>query len=256
MEVLSTTNPLPPDGGTNAAAPLGLSAAMSVTKSPELASEQEVSAYTSLSPILIDQFTVGISNIVTDNVYQWSIEANKLKQFLPPRDNSSMSVMPWNLALPYFTKMGKMEYILVFKPYKITDCEIRLQAVWDFARNKTQNFQQSRLNNLNELFSFDDASDVKFLSVPQYFMTNNLQTNVNQLDENSLYVNAYTPTTKLNLFVANAYQPNLSQPDSFNVQVFLIVVPTSMKVIACRRMVEGGTKTNDNPIEPTPYFMS
>lgn len=256
MEVLSTTNPVPPDGGTNAVAPLGLTSAMSTTKTPQLESVIDPSGFVTSSPILIDEFEINTTQVVGQNVYQWSVESNKLKKFLPTSDNLEMSIMPWNLALPYFSKMVKMEYILVFKPFKITDCEVRLYAVWDFAREKPQLFQQSRLNNYNELFSFDDASDIKYLSVPQYFMTNNVATNTNQVDVNSLYVNPYVPTTKVNIFIANAYQPNLSQPDSFKVKVFLIPIATSTKVIAGRRQIKGGTESNDNPIQPTPYFMS
>lgn len=256
MEVLSTTNPVPPDGGTNAIAPLGLTSAMSTTKTPQLESVIDPSAFVTLSPILIDKFRVSTSQVIGDKPYEWSIENNKLKEFLPPSNNLDMSIMPWNLVLAYFSKMVKMEYVLVFKPFKVSDCEVRVHAVWDFAREKPQNFQQSRLNNYNELFSFDDASDVKYLSVPQYFMTNNVSTNINQVDENAVYVNPYVPTTKVNLFIANTYQPNLSQPESFEVKVFLVPVVTSAKVIAGRREVKGGTETNNNPIQPTPYFMS
>jgi len=257
MEVLSTTNPTPPDGGTNASAPLSLSAAFSITKSPQLNKEIVPDALFQQVPILIDRFKVSNSQVVGDKIYNWSVFKNGLAKYTPPIDNEGVGFCPWSLVQPYYSKMNKMEYVLLMKPVKITDCEVRLHAMWDYTNIGQQEYNERTLNNHNELFSFDDASDLKVLSVPQFWMTNNVTTNTNAYDEGSNRINPYVPTTSLNCFVANTYQNNLTQPDDFEVMVWLVAISQNMKVMAGRRMVKGALKYGDNVhIVPIPYFFS
>jgi hypothetical protein len=257
MEVLSTTNPTPPDGGTNASAPLSLSAALSITKSPQLNKEIVPDALFQQVPILIDRFKISNSQVVGATAYSWAVYNNGLAKYQPPTNNEGVGFLPWSLIQPYYSKMHKMEYALIFKPVKITDCETRLHALWDYAGSGAVKYTTYGLNNHNEQFSFDDASDLKVLSVPQFWITNNVSTNTNSYDEDTDRVNPYIPVTNLKLFVANTYQPNLTQPDNFEVMVFLMPLPSNMKVMAGRRMVQGALKYGDNVhILPRPYFFS
>lgn len=256
MEVLSTTNPLPPSGGTNTVAPLGITASLSVTKTAELDSVQYPDWFSANVPILIGDFTVSNAQTIGTKLYSWSTEATDLSYYRPKIADNKNKVLPWNIVRPYYSKMTRMEYVLIFKPIKVTDSEARLHAIWNYTGDHVNNYSTNALANHNELFSFDDSSDVKFLSVPQFFMHDNLQTNVNMDTDTADWYQSYVPATTLDLFVANIYQPNLAQPESFDVLVFLMPIPTNVKTIAARRPIIGGLQDDNNyPILPHPYFM-
>lgn len=249
MEVLSTTNPIPPTGGTNAVAPLGISASMSVTKSSELQSTQLTEMMSVPAPILIGEFSVSNQQNVGDNLFTWSTRDTTIST----TNSYSQGYVPWNLIKPYYSKMVRMEYILIFKPYKVTDCEAKIHAIWTYD-GSTPAYSTNVTANHGELFSFDDSSDQKILQVPQFFQSNNITTNETTLSATVSFVPKWVPYTTLQLKLANIYQPNLAQPDSFKVQVFILPIANNAKVISCRRMLRGGYVDNNQTINTFPYF--
>jgi hypothetical protein len=249
-EVLSTSNPIPPTGGTNATAPLGISASMSISKSPELTKVLYPQIYSYPRPILITKFPISSSQTVGTNVYTWSTVSTGLKAPLV----TDPSFMPWNLIMPYFSRMTKMEYGLYLKPYKVTDAEVKLHILWSY-NDSSFNYNTNSTTNHDEEFSFDDASDVKAISVPQFFVHRNITTDKNYTNSTVGVPGAYVPRTKMNLFVANSYQPGLVQPDSFNTQVFVLPYSNSSQVVAGRRYVTGGLTTRVR-LTPEPYFLT
>lgn len=249
MEVSSTTNPTAPTGGTNPTAPLGISSSLSTT----VKNEVNFSGWSELSlPILIGSFQVNSSQAIGTPVYEWSTRNTKLGSSYNPQ--STDGFLPWSLIMPWYSKMVRMEYALLFKPYKVADAEVRFQAIWNYTGLPTTLSTRTTANH-NEVFSFDDSSDEKIITVPQYFMHDNVTTNksYNTIDPQ---VPSWVPHTVLTVLINNPYQPNLAQPDNFNVQVFLIPMPQNIKVIAGRRTVFGGnTSGNQLTIFPEPYFM-
>uniref|UniRef100_A0AAU8JNG4 Structural protein 2 n=1 Tax=Chipolycivirus sp. TaxID=2809300 RepID=A0AAU8JNG4_9VIRU len=256
MEVPSTTNPLPPSGGTNTVAPLGISSSLSISKTEELESVQYPDWFSANVPVLIGDFTLSTSQTVGTKVFSWTTEVSELDYYRPDPADTKNTILPWSLVRPYFSKMTRMEYALIFKPIKVTDAEVRLHAIYNYTGDFVGSYTSDALANHNEMFSFDDSSDIKILSVPQFFMHNNQQTNKNVINLNTEWYQSYVPSTTLDIFVANVYQPNLAQPDSFKVKVFLVPIPTNIKTIAARRGVKGGLEGGNNfDIYPHPYFM-
>jgi hypothetical protein len=256
MEVPSTTNPLPPSGGTNTVAPLGISSSLSISKTEELQSVQYPDWFSANVPILIGNFTLSNTQTVGTKVFSWTTEGPDLDYYRPEPADLKNSILPWNLVRAYFSKMTRMEYALIFKPVKVTDSEARLHAIWNYTGDQVGSYTTNALANHNEMFSFDDSSDIKVLSVPQFFMHNNQQTNTNIQNLNNTWYQSFVPSTTLDVFVANVYQPNLAQPDSFEVMVFLVPIPTNIKTIAGRRGVKGGLEGGNNlEVYPHPYFL-
>jgi len=246
MEVLSTTNPLPPSGGTNTSAPLSITASMSDT----VKVQRLLPGWSTLQmPILLDSFQIKSSDTTGHVVYNWSTRYTKIADHHDSTKNKSA----WALVEPYYSKMCRMEYLIILKPFKVADAEVRLQAFWNYTGDLVQ-LNTNKTANHNEVFQFDDSSDEKVLSVPQFFMHDNVTTNKTALNSTTQVPSSWVPDTRLSLVIVNPYQPNLTQPDSFEVQVFLMPVPTNMKVIAARRPVKGTWSDNTTVIVPTPYY--
>jgi len=246
MEVLSTTNPLPPSGGTNTSAPLSITASMSDT----VKVQRLLPGWSTLQmSILLDSFQIKSSHAIGEKVYNWSTR----KTGIGNDHDSTKNKSAWALVQPYYSKMCRMEYLLILKPFKVADAEVRLQAFWNYTGDLVSLNTTSTANH-NEVFQFDDSSDEKVLSVPQFFMHDNVTTNKTALSATTQEVPSWVPDTRLSLVVVNPYQPNLTQPDAFTVQVFLMPVPTNMKVIAARRPVQGTWTDNSTVIVPTPYY--
>lgn len=253
MEIQSTTNPIPPTGGTNAVAPLGISASMSVTKTTELTSSIFPEWFNMTIPIKLAEFVITNETATQEVVSTWSTRSTGLSQYDPSEAQNGF--LPWNMITPFYSKMHRMEYALMYKPVKVEDVECRIQAMYSYNDNQIALNLRGTCNH-NEVFSFDSTNDIKVLSVPQFFMHNNIATNRNYLtDELNSQVNEYIPRTQVTLILNNAYRPNVAQPPSFNVLEFVILKPTNMKVIAARRYVRGTLTDNNQVIYPLPNFM-
>jgi len=246
MEVLSTTNPVPPSGGTNTSAPLSITASMSNT----VKVQRLLPGWSTLQmPILLETFQISSTQAVGSTVYNWSTRNTKIQQ----NHDSTKNKSAWSLVQPYYSKMCRMEYVLILKPFKVADAEVRLQALWNY-QGTTKQLTTANTANHNEVFQFDDSSDEKVLSVPQFFMHDNVTTNKTMFNSTTVYPPSWVPDTRLTLVIVNPYQPNLTQPDSFSVQVFLMPIPTNMKVIAARRPVKGTWNNNETTVVPVPYY--
>lgn len=249
-EVLSITNPIAPTGGTNATAPLGISASLSVSKSPQLSKILYPQIYSYPRPILVSTIQVSSTQPIGTRVATWSTTNTGLGQYVL----TDPGFMPWNLIFPYFSKMTKMEYVLYYKPYKVTDAEAKLHAIWSYTDSNLA-YTLTNTTNHDQEFSFDDASDVKDLAVPQFFMHNNVTSDINYTTSVATAIPVYVPRTRLNLFLANAYQPGIAQPINFNMQLFVLPFSNSNQVVAGRRSVTAGLVTRSR-IFPRPYFLT
>lgn len=249
MEVISTTNPIPPTGGANATAPLGISTSFTTTLTSEALKQKVTEARSMGSEILIDTFEISSLTEAPSDVYTWSTISNKLSAYYP-----SLSFLPWNLVKPYYANMLNMEYILIFKPYKVSDASVKIQGEirYDLLH---QPLGPNTFANHNFIFDFNDTSDEFILAIPQYFQHINLLANNPILTIGTSERPAFLPTTSIKLRVMNTYQPNAIIPDTFNVQVFLIVIPNNMKNISAPRELVTGF---DSPVNKTPikYFMT
>lgn len=253
MEVQSTTNPIPPTGGTNAVAPLGISASMSVSKTTELTSSIFPDWFNVTVPIKLTTFVIDNGMAPGTVTTTWDTAATGLSQYDPSEPNSGF--LPWNLIQPFYSKMHRMEYSLLLKPVKVEDVECRQQVIYSYNDDQLSLTTRNTCNH-NEVFSFDSTNDIKIISVPQFFMHNNIATNRNYfVDELNSTINEYVPRTQLTVLLVNSYRPNVAQPTQFDTMKFLIVKPTNMKVIAARRYVKGTLTDNNKVIYPLPNFM-
>lgn len=249
MEVISTTNPIPPTGGANATAPLGISTSFTTSLTSEALKQKVTEARSMGSEILIDTFEISSLSEAPFEVYNWSTVSNKLSSY-----NPILSFLPWNLIKPFYANMLNMEYVLIFKPYKVSDASVKIQGMISYD-TLHKPLSTNTFANHNFIFDFNDTSDEFILAIPQYFQHINLVANNPTITSNTSERPGFMPTTSIRLRIMNTYQPNNIIPDTFNVQVFLVLIPNNMKNISAPRELVTGY---DAPVNKTPtkYFMT
>lgn len=249
MEVASTTNPIPPTGGANPTAPLGISTSFSISMTQEALRQKYIESRSQVTEILIDEFTVSSLLDAPFALYNWSTLQTKLSRYL-----GANAFMPWNLIKPIYSNMLNMEYVLIFRPYKVADAAVKIQSTISY-ENTTFSLNVNTFANHNFEFDFNDSSDIFILPVPQYFQHINLTSKRPITSGTVSTAPAFLPTTKIDMRVMNTYAPNNVIPDTFDVQVFLMVIPNNMKNIAAPREIYGGWS---DPVltTPTNYYMT
>lgn len=224
METLSTTNPIPPTGGTNTSVPLGITATTEL-KPIQLNSPIFESDFFSVpKKILIDTFEIKNTQNLYEEIYSWSVRDTKLKQYFSRYDDPK--VTPWNLIPAYYSKQVRMEYQLLFYPIKVTNCKVKVDAIVDYLDQLPAADGAFDFTNQNNQFELDDPDGIITYPIPQYYITNNVPTDMNYFD-GAFRFPAFLPQTKVRFTIANRYHNNNLQPDSFNVKVFLLAIPVN-----------------------------
>lgn len=102
-----------------------------------------------------------------------------------------------------------------------------------------------------------DSQDQEFhFVVPQHFMTNFINTLTSKFNvgSNSFVAQpAFLPNTTVTVFIRNPYQPNLVQPNQFDVLVFLTPVVTHATSLAGNSVARTYSPTLDDQV-PRPFF--
>jgi len=251
METLSTTNPISPTGGTNTSVPLGITASTELNPSPLNSPIFNSDCFSTPHKILIDTFTIKNDQDLYTAIYDWSVRDNKLTSYWPTFEEPQ--VTPWNLLPAYYSKQVRMEYQLLFYPIKVTNCKVKLDAVLDYVNVLDATSDSTDFANQNNQFELDDPDGIITFPVPQYYVTNNVNTDMNFLGTGDvLTFPAFVPETKIRFTIANPYHNNNLQPDNFNVLVYLIAIPVMPQNLVGKRIAKYGGYTH--PL--IPYFYS
>lgn len=237
METLSTTNPISPTGGTNTSVPLGITASTELKPFPLNSPMFDSDLFSTPRKILIDSFIIKNNQDLYDSVYEWAVRDNKLDFYWPKFEEPK--VTPWNLLPAYYSKQTRMEYQLLFYPVKVTNCKVKLDAIIDYVNNLSPVEDSTGFANQNNQFELDDPDGIINFPVPQYYVTNNVNTDMNFLGGgNNLVFPAFVPETKVRFSIANPYHNNNLQPDSFNVLVYLIATPVNPQNLVGKRIAQ------------------
>jgi hypothetical protein len=248
MEVLSTTNPIPPTGGTNTSVPLGISSSTEMTPAPMNIPYFGDLDFSTPKMIYIDQFQISNNQQLYTEVFTWGVRDTRLKQYLSLYENPT-SITPWNLVAAHFSKQVRMEYTLLFYPIKVSDCRVKIDIIVDFNDTLNPAFQTADFSNLNTQFTFDDPDGVIQIPIPQYYVTNTVNTDNNYFNGTYNFP-GFLPKTKIRATIANAYHNNALQPETFKVEVFLLATAVNPMNLVGKRVAKLGT-TNANLL---PYF--
>jgi len=237
METLSTTNPISPTGGTNTTVPLGISASTEIKPVPLNSPMFDSDVFSAPHKILIDTFTIKNNQDLYTSVYEWAVRDNKLISYWPTQEDPK--VTPWNLLPAYYSKQVRMEYQLLFYPVKVTNCKVKLDAVIDYVDILGPTEDSTSFANQNNQFELDDPDGIISFPVPQYYVTNNVNTDMNFFGEaNTLTYPAFVPETRIRFSIANPYHNNNLQPDNFNVLVYLIATPVMPQNLVGKRIAQ------------------
>ena len=260
-ESISTTNPLPPSGMTNTSVPLGITSSVSETPQPINVPVSPAAAYYGGHGIYLGNFAIKDSHTIGENIYEWDYRVPLTAAYKRKTDNEGRvsSFTPWDFVLPYFSKQCKVEYELLFIPIKIGDCRARVDCVFNFEEQAfALSYDTNTLANYNQHFFFDYDDEQFRFSVPTYWITNNVTTDITKTKTDTGDINlrsAFIPATKLRMFIASQYQHNAMQMNEFNVHVVLCPRITSMIGVAGKRSVtvtRVGTGSRTDTL--TPYF--
>lgn len=260
-EVVSKTNPLPPDGGTNTSVPLGITASVSETPQPVNVPVLPASVFNSSHGIYLGKFEIKDTFAIGEDVYNWDYRKPLTPAYARTTDihGRISAFTPWDFVLPYFSKQCKVEYDMLFIPIKIGDCRTRLDLVYNFEEQPfTDLYSTNALANVNQHFLLDDDDEQFRFSIPTYWISNNVTTDVTKVKTSSGNANlrsAFLPMTKFKMFIASQYQHNAMQMPTFSVHVVLYPRVTSMLGLAGKRsvtVVRAGTGNRTETL--TPYF--
>lgn len=244
-DVISTTNPIPPTGMTNTNVPLGITSSVSETPQPVNVPILPTSVYESSHGIYLGNFPFTDANAIGTKLYTWDyrkpLTAGYARTVSATGQYSPFT--PWDLILPSFSKQCKIEYDILLIPVKIGDCRARLDCVFKFDNSPFNDlYSTNLLANYNQHFFLDDCDEQIRFSVPTYWVSNNVSTDIVKTKTRNASVisdielpSAFLPSTKLNLYVSSPYQHNSMQLSTFNVHVVLFPKPTAMLGLAGKR---------------------
>jgi hypothetical protein len=270
MDVISLTNPIPPQGTTNTTVPLSITASTAETSSPVNVPIKVTNVYSEMRGVFFDLLTISDTNAIGSRVFQYnyrSLFASKYNLTNSIVEDQVVSgFMPWALILPYFSKFCKMEVDFALNPIKIADSRVRLDIVSTYDRTFDSKYNVNTLANPNMHILLDDPTDTINISMPTYFISNNVSTDAvmakviigggtitRQIDS------SLAPTTLMTSYIASPYQHNSLQMPSFKVLVEAfprfsnVLGLTAKRYIKVERVINNDDLTRSSYL--TPYFL-
>lgn len=267
MDVVSTTNPLPPSGLTNTNVPLSITSSIAETPQPVNVPVLPTSVYRRSHGIYIDKFKFKDSYAIGTKLYEWNYLyplPSSYKRTINTDSTFQISQFtPWDLILPTLSKQVKMEYELQFIPVKIADSRARADVIYKFDEPPTPDVYDTELfANYNSRLMMDDSDEQLFTPVPTYWVSSNVATDMTMTKVKTPAVkdinlpSGFLPDTNINMYVGAKYQHNAMQLDEFNVHVILYVRPTQMLGMTAKRVHSVTRNSETRTTLITPYFMN
>lgn len=258
MNTISTTNPAPPSGITPTEVPLGTSGTISETKAPvNIPILKEMAMFSQQGRgLYLGSFEISTTSTVGTKVFDWSLKNptyfNTLTLYNGYSNLAKHVRMPWEFILPYFSRMGKMDFDIEFIPVKVGDCRASLDIIFN-QQNRSPAYSTAMLNSDSLHKVMDDMDDPCRFSVPAFWLTNNVSTRRSSpLNSTDLLQSPFIPYTRVSAYIRNKYQPNLMQPSSFSVVVILHPKPSNNVAIASMSAFVSQSGIN---VESNPWFL-
>jgi len=258
-QTISTTTPAPPSGVTPTEVPLGISGTVSEVIAPLNFPQVKLQINTVQWGSYHNTVSINSSQAAGSVWFSWNSE-----QPLPTEnsllhqgvDNDELVYfVPRDLFRAFFSRQCKIDWQLRFIPVKVSDCRASTDIIYSYEGVQNVVYDNLKLANDSVHKIFDDQDDQFDIIPPLFWYTNNVHT-YKYLDRGTLLKpSAFLPYTELKAFIRNPYQPNLTQPLSFD--VVIIVFPIVRQALGMHApselyqrigAVSGGS-------DPVPYFM-
>jgi hypothetical protein len=223
-----TTNPAPPSGVTPTEVPLGISGTISETVMPvNIPMVKELPIFNQRGRgLYIGSFNISSTQNVGTNVFSWAFDSpttvsgsNLYSRTL--RNGSVFYPSAWEYIVAMYSRMVQIDFDIEFIPVKVGDSRCSVDILFNF-EDTIPAYNTRNLSNESMHKVLDDMDDPFRFSVPAFWLTNNCSTRATY---DSIEVNTskspFIPKTRLVVYIRNKYQPNLMQPQSFNVIVIL-----------------------------------
>lgn len=266
MEI-STTNPAAPTGVTPTEVPLGITSTTTQSGGPVNIKPSLSKSLMINTSVYIGKFTITSSTSIGTSVFTFTTKY-PLGDFDNRYNNNSQAnstiqyFVPWSLVPAFYSKQCKIEYELEFVPVKVADCRALLDIIYNYDDGVAMPSDPLLyLANDTETIKLDSQNEPLNMVIPQFFMTENIQTDTFRAIKSLAPTHreniqpAFLPTTSIEVRIRNPYQPNLTQPTSFEVLVFLKPIVTSALAIGGKSGVANQFPDSDFYI-PTPYFLN
>jgi len=256
-QILSTTTPAAPSGVAPTEIPLGISGTIAPQLLPANIKPVPASIFTQNWGAYIGNFSVSVSNPVGSMVYSWNTDSP-----LPDHNFSTLAGdtpnfnIPRDLIQAFYSRQSKIDWILRFKPVKVSDCRVSMDFVVDYNSNTVKPYNELVLSNDTYHKHFDEQDDEFDLVVPMFWPTNNIPTY--GVPSSILPLKpAFYPFTKVSVYIRNQYQPNLMQPMSFEMAVFAIPIVRELVGIHGPSVLFNQFNVPNTPSGgfPLPYFI-
>jgi len=261
MDVISTTNPIPPQGTTSTQVPFGLSASTAESNLPSDIKIVSTGIFNMSKGLYIGSFPINATNLAGTSVFNWSSRSPLFVNVVADSDLYALTTLahpmiPWDLITAYFARMGKVEYTLLFVPSKITDCRVNLDFIFNYGGAIPSYTTQALANNSVHMV-LDDPDEKRMLDVPQFWPTSNVSIDtiiVDELGTNYRLPNANVPDTTITGYIRTPYHYNGMQMPSFNVLVYIFPKPNSLQSLAARNY-NSNALVDAASYRPIPYFL-
>lgn len=258
---ISTSNPAPPTGVTPTEVPLGITGTTSQTLSPPNIIYKEPILFNLNESIYYGKFRIDKSYVSGLKVFEWQA-LYPLGNFDNPYNMGNTNgryvyTVPWSLLTAFYSKQCKVDWLMNFTFVKVSDCRVSLDLIFNYNGLSKNTLDPLSLSNDSYHVSVDSQDDNFSFEIPQFWLTNNVQT-----DSGAIFLTpstgetiqpAYLPQTVLDVFIRNPYQPNMLQPDFFDVLVTLQPIVRSTVGFAAKSLTKG-TAPYPNAIN-RPYFL-
>nr|UCC70384.1 hypothetical protein [Hammarskog picorna-like virus] len=227
MQQPITTNPVPVSGTTS-------TVPLSIEGTATASANQENLARMLYEPDLLQnlswhgKFTINATQAPGTSVFtwdfrhlftaasqiQWVVGAGRLAAYKPSLD--------YHFVRMFYARMSRCNFFLRLLPVKVADCRVSLNVLFDYSYNDVDILPVNvkTMSNDGLLVLLDDPKKEVIIDIPAFWLVNHVP-NTMGIDEtgNKYILNKFLPTTRANFTISSPYQPNIIQPDSFQVIV-------------------------------------
>lgn len=256
----SKTNPVPPTGVTPTEVPLGITARTAIGDFPADIVVEHKSALETDLDIFYGSFPISATDNTGQNVFKhttlWPLGdfANRYNT-VSGADSTLRFFVPWCLVLSFFSKMCKIDWIMRLLPVKVADCRVSLDILFNYDQTPDGNrVYSTKLMASDSIYKILDSEDDDLtFQIPMFWLTKALQTDVIGSSVGPV-MPAFQPITETRIYIRNKYVPNLMQPNTFNVLVYLTPIVRNITTLAGKSALNLDVVTPDRR-QPRPYFL-
>jgi len=230
MSVISTTEPIPPQGDTPAITPLSVYGSTSLQIAPSNLMPVDNGIFNQTRGIYLGNFSVNLSNQFQNTVFSWRflqpLVLNGVSYYSPNLKADGTTFVPsaWELNMSDFAMMGAVEFELELIPVKVSDARFSFDIFFAYDNDALTSSVPQLYSNDSVHVIFDPENGVKRIPVPSFWLrdfVNNRSMAFYNGTTTTKKEDPFIPKTRIHTRVRQPYQSNLTQPDEFDVMVVL-----------------------------------